>query len=138
MKKVCFPAAICLAVLFVSGCGKPDKLTTVMSPTEGLFYTIETSFGHGAISSDYTRVYAHLERNGKAARILVIDGEYLESVRIIWISPNDVTLCLQPGSFTNSFRNQVTLIVGDTTNDSVTVHNHLQEHCDAASIPKGG
>ena len=97
-----------------------------MSPTKGLFYTVETSVGHGAISSDYTNVYAHLERNGKSDRKLVIGGEYLENTKIIWTSPRDATLCLQSGSFTNVFRNEVTLIAGGA---SETIHTHLQEHC---------
>jgi hypothetical protein len=126
MKRFCFFAGPCLAVCFVSGCARPDKVTTVKSPTEGLFYTVETTIGHGAISSDYTNVYAHLERNGKSARELVISGEYLESIQITWTTPHDAVLCLQSGSFTDLFRNEVTLRSGGT---SETIHNHLQEQC---------
>ncbi len=130
-----FLALTFLQVGLFSGCGKPDKVTTIRSPTEGLFYTVETSFGHGAISSDYTNVYAHLERNGKSDRKLVIGGEYLESIKITWTSSHDVMLCLHPGSFTDSFSNEVTLIVGDA---SETIHNHLQEHCDGMSKASTG
>jgi hypothetical protein len=33
------------------------------------------------------------------------------------------------GGITDRFSNQVTLIVGDTPDDSVTIHNHLDELC---------
>jgi hypothetical protein len=94
-----------------------------------VFYTVETFKGHGAIDNDFTRVYAHLDRNGKSDNKLVVDGEYLEFSRITWTGPHDVTLCMQNG-ITNSYRNQVTLITGDTVDASETIHNHLQEHCD--------
>lgn len=126
MNKCVLVTMVCVMVSLASGCGKPDHVTTIKSPTEGLYYTVETSLGRGAISSDYTTVYAHLERDGKSDRKLVIDGEYLESTKIVWTSPHDAVLCLQSGSFTNSFRNEVTLTSGDT---SETIHNHLQEHC---------
>jgi len=129
-----FVTTLCVALSFALGCARPDHVESIKGPVEGVFYTVETSYGHGAASSDYTNVYAHLERNGKSDRKLVIDGEYLESIKIIWTSPHDVMLCLQPGSFTNSFKNEVTLISGDT---SETIHNHLQEHCEATSIPNG-
>lgn len=116
-----------LLVNFIPGCAKPDHVTTVKSPTEGVFYTVETFNGHGAADSDFTRVYAHLERNGKSDKKLVVDGGYLEISKIIWTGPHDVTLCKQAG-ITNSFRSDVTLISGDT---SETIHNHLRELCNA-------
>lgn len=117
----------CLIVSLTSGCSKPDHVTTIKSPTEGVFYTVET-FKAGGPTSDTTRVIAHLERNGKAKKILVLDGENLTVAKVIWNSPHDVTLCLQ-GGITNTFRNEVTLIVGDTPNGSETIYNHLGEHC---------
>ncbi len=80
---------------------------------------METFNGHGAADSDFTRVYAHLERNGKSDRKLVVDGGYLEISKITWTGPHDVTLCKQAGT-TNSFRSDVTLISGDTAE---TIHN---------------
>jgi hypothetical protein len=123
MKRYCL--IVVLIVSFISGCAKPDHVTTVKSPTEGVFYTVETFNGHGAADSDFTRVYAHLDRNGKSDRKLVVDGTYLEISKITWTDPHDVTLCKQAG-ITNSFRSEVTLISGDT---SETIHNHLEEHC---------
>ncbi len=120
--------AFYVVVCWVLGCAKPDRVVTVKSPTEGVFYTVETSYGHGAVASDFTRVYAHLERNGKYDRRLVLDGEYLEDSKIAWVGPHDVTICLK-GGFTDTFRNEVTLITGDTVDSSETIYNHLQEHC---------
>ena len=125
MKRYVFLTA--LLVSFIAGCAKPDHVTTVKSPTEGVFYTVETFNGHGAADSDFTRVYAHLERNGKSDKKLVVDGGYLEISKIIWTGPHDVVLCKQAG-ITNSFRSDVTLISGDA---SETIHNLLQEHCNA-------
>jgi hypothetical protein len=117
--------ATCVIVSLLSGCSKPDSVTTIKSPIEGMFYTVEISKAGGP-TSDTTRVYAHLERNGKAKKILVLDGENVKVARIIWNNPHDATLCLD-GGITDTFRNEVTLIVGDAPNDSETIHNHLQE-----------
>jgi hypothetical protein len=126
MKRYGFFTVLCLIVSFVSGCGKPDLVTTMKSPIDGVFYTVETYYGHGP-SSDTNRVYAHLERNGKAKKMLVLEGENLTVAKITWDSPHEATLCLD-GGITGTFRSEVTLISGDT---SETIHNHLQEHCNA-------
>ena len=97
------------------------------SPIEGLFYTVEV-FKAGGPTSDTTRVYAHLERSGKAKKMLVLDGGNLTVAKIIWNNSHDVTLCLT-GGITDTYHNEVTLIVGDAPNDSETIYNHLQEHC---------
>lgn len=129
MKKSCFFLAMCLMLALVSGCSKPDSVTTIKSPTAGVFYTVET-FKAGGPTSDTTRVYAHLERNGKIKKMLVLDGENVTVAKIIWNNPHDATFCLD-GGITNTFRNEVTLIVGDTPTDSETIYNHLKEHCDS-------
>ena len=121
----CLVTTLCVALSLALGCARPDHVESIKGPVEGVFYTVETFYGHGAIASDFTRVYAHLERNGKSDRQLVIDGEYLEFSKIIWVGPHDVTLCMK-GGFADSFRTQVTLTVG---NASETIHNHLEEHC---------
>jgi hypothetical protein len=97
MKKYCLLTVLLFS--FISGCAKPDHVTTIKSPTEGVFYTVETFNGHGAADSDFTRVYAHLERNGKSDKKLVVDGGYLEISKIIWTGPHDVTLCKQAGGW---------------------------------------
>jgi hypothetical protein len=121
---LCFATVFCLIV----GCGRPDRVTTVPSPVEGVFYTVETTFGHGP-SSDTNRIHAHLRRNGQAKRLLVLEGENLTVTKVNWDGPHDVTVCLD-GVITNTFRNVVTLIVG---NASETIRNHLHEDCKPAS-----
>jgi hypothetical protein len=121
--------ALCLAVGMVSGCAKPDQVMTIKSPRDGIFYTVETFNGSGPADPDFTRVYAHLQRDGKTDKKLVLDGGYLDIVPITWVSSHDVILCLNSG-VTNSFRNEVTLTAGSA---SETIHNHLQEHCDSTS-----
>jgi hypothetical protein len=112
----------------VLGCGKPDRVITIKSPSNSVFYTKETTSGTGPPSADYTRVYAHISNNGVTAKQLVISGEYIENSPITWTSPTDVEICVDQG-ITDTFRNEVTLITGDTSSDSITIHNHLKEHC---------
>ena len=124
-KRNWFLTTLCI----VMGCaGKPDRVITIKSPSNSVFYTKETSSGTGPVSADYTRVYAHFSNNGKTVRQLVISGEHIESASISWTSPNDVEICVDQG-ITDTFRNQVTLITGDTPSSSITIHNHLKERC---------
>jgi hypothetical protein len=115
-------------VASLSGCSKPDHIDEVNSPTPGVFFTVETYYGRGPIVPDFTRIYAHLQVNGKSDRKLVLDGDYLQNTKIIWRSPHDVTLCISDG-YTDSFRNYVTLQVGKVLD---TIHSSLREHCTAA------
>jgi hypothetical protein len=114
------------SILFI-GCTKPDSVTIIKSPTSGVFYTVEVSKASGP-TSDTTRVYAHLDRAGKVRKILVLEGSDLTVTQIVWNNPHDATLCLA-GGITDIFRNEVTLIVGDSTEDSERLYNHLGEHC---------
>lgn len=97
-------------VCLVSGCFKPDNVTTFKSPTTGLFYAVGT-FKTSGPTSDTTGVYAHLERNGNIKKLLVLGGENLTVEKIIWNDPHNATLCLD-GGITDIFGDQVTLIVG--------------------------
>lgn len=123
--RFCLLGVLCLLLTLLLACAKPDQVTTIKSPTEGVFYTVETFYGHGAIDTDVTRVYAHLERNGKSDKKLVLAGQYLEISKISWAGMHDATLCLQ-GGFTNSFHNEVTLSID---RDSEEIHNYLREDC---------
>jgi hypothetical protein len=114
----------------LTGCARPDHVMRIESPASGVFYTVETFHGHGPAVSDFTRVYAHLERNGKAKKMLVLDGGNLTIAKIIWINPHETTLCID-GGITDTFRNYVTLISGNT---SETIHNRLEEHCDVTPM----
>jgi hypothetical protein len=106
---------------------------TIKSPINGVFYSVETFYGKGAMSSDFTWVYAHLEHAGKSDKMLVLSGEYLKISNIIWTSPNENTICLE-GGITNTFRNEVTLSVGGV---SETIRNHLLDHCYHPQVPAG-
>jgi len=123
MKRVLFWLAI-VQIGFMTGCSKPNAVATFKSPVDGIFYTVETYYGSGP-TSDTGRVYAHLERDGKAKKMLVLEGENLTVARITWESPHVATLCLD-GGITGAFRSEVTLISGST---SETIQNRLQEHC---------
>ena len=126
MKRDSLLLMLCLLASVISGCAKPDQVTTVKSPIDGVFYTVETYYGHGP-TSDTTRVYAHLERPGIAKKMLVLEGENLTIAKITWDSPQEATFCLD-GGITETFRNAVSPISGDT---SVTIHNQINEHCNS-------
>jgi hypothetical protein len=125
MKTRLLPTMTCLIGILLSGCSKPDQVTTIKSPVEGVFFTVETFHGHGAADSDFTWVYAHLERNGKSRKVLVLSGTYLTVSKIVWVAPHEDTICID-GGITDTFRNEVTLIAGDV---SETIRSHLNEHC---------
>jgi len=115
----------CLTGILLSGCSEPEHVTTIKSPVESVFYTVETFYEHGAADSDFTRVYAHLERNGKSKKVLVLSGTNITVSKIFWTAPHEDTICLD-GGITDTFRNEVTLIAGDV---SETIRSHLKEHC---------
>jgi hypothetical protein len=125
-------SAFILTLLLTPGCARPDRIVSIKSPTDRLFYTIETWESHGPTLADFTRVYAHFERGGKADRQLVVDGDDLERTRIIWVGPVDANLCVPAGAITDSYRNELTLFAGDS---SLTIRNHLKEHCDSLPSP---
>lgn len=121
-----------IAVGVFAGCAliaHPDRVQRFDSPVAGLFFTVETWYGRGAIAPDFTRVYAHVEANGKTDRELVLDGEYLEKTKVIWLSPAEVTLCVETTyqeGYTDHFRSYVTLSVGGVAK---TIHSHYQGRC---------
>lgn len=51
----------------------------------------------------------------------MLDRGNLTVKTIIWNDPHDATLCLD-GGITETFRNHVTLIVGDAPDDSETIN----------------
>ena len=131
VKKAGLLITSCLTAGLVSGCAKPDSVTVIKAPVEGMFYTVEVSKATGP-AADTTRVYAHLERNGKARKILVMDGENITVGKFTWNNPHQATICLD-GGITDVFRNQVTLIIGDSVADSETIHHQLREDCTAST-----
>ncbi|WP_133166886.1 hypothetical protein [Solimicrobium silvestre] len=124
MNRYFFSLMLCILLSLVLGCSKPDQVKTIKSPTDGIFYTVEIYHEHSPVA-DGTRVYANLERHGKVERMLVLEGGDLTITDINWNGPYDATLCLN-GGITDTFRNEVTLISGDT---AVTIHNYLHENC---------
>jgi hypothetical protein len=109
------------------GCSKakPDNIVRYNSPDPGVYYTVETYHGRAVMDSDFGWVYAHIERNGKTNRALVLDGEYLKVTNIIWTDSHENIICLD-GGITNIYHNEVTLSLDGK---SETIYSHLQEHC---------
>ncbi len=122
-------------LVLVAACAKPDAAIRVNSPAPGVFMTVETYHGHGAIDDDYTWIYAHLVADGNSDRRLVLAGEYLESTTVTWASDSEVTLCI-PEGYTDRYSNYVTLEAGKAW---LTIRSHLHEDCSArkADAPGG-
>jgi hypothetical protein len=121
--------SLLLAMLTLTiGCEKPSKIVTFKPPIgDGFtYYTIETFHGHGAISDDFTRIYAHFPVGDKVTTELVADGPYIEDSKVLWIDSDDVSICIPNGAHVNTFHNDTSLTVGSV---SEMKHNHLQEHC---------
>ncbi len=114
---------------FVAGCStKPDHVTTIKSPTNGFYYTVETYLAKGGPPSPGdTLVYANLHRDGELARMLVLEGEELTVTRVIWNGPYEATICMDGGD-TDTFRNHVTLNLAGA---SENVDTHLDDDCGA-------
>jgi hypothetical protein len=123
-----------LATGLISGCDKPAHVTTIKSPLDGVFYTLETY--DIPYAPPYTTVYAHLERHGKATRIIVLDGDNLSVSNIIWDTPHSATLCLDRGT-TTTFHNAVKLTLSKAPGDAEILYTHLNEHC-AATLTHPG
>jgi hypothetical protein len=60
---------------------------------------------------------------------LVLSGTYVELKQVKWSRPNEATLCMQPGGFTSEFHSRPTLIVGDSVDNSESIHFLLREDC---------
>ena len=130
MKTSAFLAMLLVQTGLLTGCAKPDRVARVNSPMGGVFLTVETRHGQGAISNDFTRIYAHFESEGKSDKELLLDGEYLEDTKVVWLNPSEVTFCVPSGSPTDHFANNVTLHAGD---ESWRIHSRLQEHCNSVA-----
>jgi hypothetical protein len=107
------------------GChAKPDHIVYIRSTDPNVFYTVESSDGHGPLDSGATDVYAHMNDGSASDRKLVLHGLYLNT-RITWIDRDNVSLCLA-GGLTSEYYNEVTLNAGQAYR---TIHNHLKENC---------
>lgn len=115
---------VCIAlVLFVRWHARPDTVTIINSPVAGVFYTVETTYGHGAVSNDYTNVYAHFRHGNKSDKKLVLAGDYIDFSKISWMDSHNIVFCLSTG-LTNTYYNEVTLSADGAF---TTIHNHLLE-----------
>jgi hypothetical protein len=126
MMRPCHTIILCLLVNVISACANDERIKTINSPVDGVFYTVETT-------DAYTRVYARSERDGKFDKQLVLEGNRLQLSKVIWNTPYDVTLCLERGT-TESFHSQVILIVGGSAGAFEIIKNHLEEHCSPLSF----
>ena len=116
-----------LGMLVCVACsGAPREITTIKSPTDGVYYTVETWTGEGAIVNNWTEVNAHLKRGGRSDKKLVLEVSNADDTKIVWINSYEARICIPAGGVTATFRNQVTLADGDA---SVTLHNQLREDC---------
>ncbi len=125
MKNLCLFLVLLMQLTLISGCGK-HQIDRVSSPDPEVFLTVETSYALGPATSDFTKIYAHLEAKGRSDKELILDGQYLDKTKFVWESPSELTVCIADGGFTESFRNYITLRAGGI---SETIHSRLQERC---------
>ncbi len=123
MNKVIQISALLLLATLIA-CSRHTQITTIKSPVAGVFYTVETYEGQGAIDNDYTRVYLHMERSGQSDKALVLSGTYVTVSKVEWINSTENVIFMENGGFTSTFQNQVTLRAGGITE---TYHAYLQE-----------
>jgi len=123
--KLWFPLLFVAQAAVLGGCARPSSVNKIQSTRAGLYLTVETFNGNGPVASDFTRVFANLDLYGDTTKQLVVDGEYLEISKVVWPEPGALTICINSG-ITNSFHNEVTLILGES---SQTIHSILNEHC---------
>jgi len=124
MNKIIQLSALLLLAMFFA-CSRSTQISTIKSPVAGIFYTVETYEGQGAIDNDYTRVYLHMERSGHSDMALVLSGTYVVVSKVEWINSTENVIFTENGGFTDTFRNQVTLRAGGVTE---TFHAYLQEN----------
>jgi len=124
MNKIIQLSALLLLAMF-SACSRSIQISTIKSPVAGVFYTVETYEGQGAIDNDYTRVYLHMERSGQSDKALVLSGTYVVVSKVEWINSTENVIFTENGGFTDTYRNQVTLRAGGVTE---TFHAYLQEN----------
>lgn len=119
---------LALLVCFASviGCrSRPTRVVRFNGPSPNLFYTVEAWEQGGAISSDFTRVFAHFEQNGKSDRVMFLDGAYLQLSSVRWTGANEATICIAEGRV-NSFKETVTLKADGVSH---AVRNLLDPKC---------
>jgi hypothetical protein len=114
---------IFLMILVACSSSKPDQVITIKSPVDGVFYTVETHHGQGALDNDHTWVYLHKEHSGKSAKALVLSGAYVNVSKIEWSNSIENIIFFDGGS-TERFCNEVTLSIDGV---SETFHAYLQE-----------
>jgi hypothetical protein len=137
MKRIGIAVAVlvvCITiVLVVRWRARPDNVTIINSPAVGVFYTVETTYGLGPASSDYTNVYAHFRHGNKSDKKLVLSGDYVGFSKVFWTDPHNIVLCLS-AELTNRYYNEVTLSADDAF---TTIHNHLlEENAATCSDPR--
>jgi len=125
MKKVRAGAFLLPLCLFLGCKMKPTKVTRFSGPSTEVFYTVETWEDNGAISSDFTRVFAHFEHNGKSDKVMFLDGAYLALSSVRWSGKDEATICISEGRV-NSFKDTLTLKAGG---ESYSIRNRLDPAC---------
>jgi hypothetical protein len=113
------------AALLGSGCNKVDESRKIDGPNNGATYVIETSYGLGAATSDYTVLSAVSRGDKEGKKVLVLSGENLVIQKLTWTDANNVYICLK-GGITDRYANQVSI---GPIEKLVKIRNHLVEDC---------
>jgi hypothetical protein len=123
----------CLLLILLVGCrANPTRILTFPSPSPEVTYTVEAWEDKGAISSDFTRVFANFDHDGKHDRIMFLDGAYLKISGVRWNGRNEATICIAEGRV-NSFQEDISLSAGGAI---YKIRNRIDENCHADPKPE--
>lgn len=107
------------------GCRHPDIVKTYKSSDPRLDYIVETTRGHGPLSSDGSQVIARLTVDGHVDEALVLHGLYLRIDDIRLLSDHEVMLCV-PEGLPSVFNTDVSLSV---RGNKLHIHNSMPYPC---------
>lgn len=101
----------------------PDYVETFKTPLPGVTLTFET--WSLPLTSDFNRLVAHYEHDGKKDSRFILEGEYAVFSKYVWASPQKLALCWKKGAVRN-FTNEVALQAGGA---GERFHVTLKEDC---------
>jgi hypothetical protein len=124
MKKMNLLMLLPPLLLLLGWRAKPTKVVNFPGPSPEVFYTAEVWEDNGAMSSDSTRVFAHLNHDGRTDKQVFLDGPYLAVSGVKW-NGSHATVCLSEGRV-KSFHREISLHAAGETYE---IRNQIDQNC---------
>ena len=91
--------AVVFPVLLASCRAAPNQVQHFPIKQSPNYISVETFYGYGPVSSDYTRVfYVQAKKDVDEQKLFVISGDYLVVEKIIKLDVNRVLICISKGN----------------------------------------